>query len=226
MAACTKNKFEVPHPRGVPVFQARVRGPKSPSKLFLSPLLCVLPASTACRNQDFPQYPPNYREYAYITNGDSGTVTVLDAVNVRVDREIPVGQNPVAVSASPTRSEVYVVNSGTETSSGSISVIDAEKNTVAATISLHRKPVSIDLNAAGTRAYITNSEANSVSVIDLKARQEIAQIGAGEEPVAARIAPNGNTLVVANRRGNSVSIIDVAARIVRSILDGCPGADD
>src|ERR1700678_945665 len=197
-----------------------------PSKLILLTAFLSLLALTACSKPDFPQYPANYREYAYVTNGDSGTVTVLDVVNVRVDREIPVGQNPVAVAASPTRNEVYVVNSGTETSSGSISVIDAEKNTVAATISLHRKPVSIDLNAAGTRAYITNSEANSVSVIDLKARQEIAQIGAGEEPVAARIAPNGNTLVVANRRGNSVSIIDVAARIVRSILDGCPGADD
>src|SRR5580658_8506734 len=182
-----------------------------------------IPAFTACGKPDFPQFPANYREYAYITNGESATVTVLDVVNVRIDRELSVGMNPVAVAASPTRNEVYVVNSGLETGIGSISVIDAEKNTVAATIPLHRKPVSIDLNTAGTRAYITNSESNSVSVIDLKARQEIAQIGAGEEPVAARIAPNGNTLVVANRRGNSVSIIDVAARTVRSIFDGCPG---
>ena len=67
---------------------------------------------TGCRPHDFPQYPPNYREYAYVTNGGSGTVTVLDVVNVRLDRELPVGQNPVAVAASPTRNEVYVVNSG------------------------------------------------------------------------------------------------------------------
>src|ERR1700678_2743963 len=132
MAACSKNKFEVPDPRGIPVFRAGAGGPGSRSKLFLPPLICSLAALTACRNQDFPQYPPNYREYAYITNGDSGTVTVLDAVNVRVDREIPVGQNPVAVSASPTRSEGYVVNSGAESGQGAISVIDAEKNSVAA----------------------------------------------------------------------------------------------
>jgi YVTN family beta-propeller protein len=189
------------------------------------PLIALL-ALTACGKPDFPQYPANYREYAYVTNGDNGTVTVLDVVNVRVDREIPAGQNPVAVAASPTRNEVYVVNSGTEASPGSISVIDAEKNAVAATIPLHRKPVSIDLNAAGTLAYVANSASNSVSVIDLKGRQEIAQIGAGEEPVAARISSDGNTLVVANRRGNSISIIDVAARTVRSIFAGCPGADD
>ncbi len=195
-------------------------------KLSLVTLLIGVLALTACRKQDFPQYPANFREYAYITNGDSGTVTVLDVVNVRVDREISVGQGPAAVTASPTRSEVYVVNSGLEGALGSISVIDAEKNTVATTIPLHRKPVSIDLNADGTLAYVANSGSNSISVVDLTSRREIAQIGTGEEPVAARITPDGKTLVVANQRGNSVSIIDAAARKVRSIFDNCPGAAD
>jgi YVTN family beta-propeller protein len=151
---------------------------------------------------------------------------VLDVANVRVDREIPVGENPVAVAASPTRAEVYVVNEGEISGHGSISVIDAEKNSVTATVALHRRPVSIDLNAAGTLAYVSNSESNSVSIVDLKARQEIAEIGAGEEPVAAKISPDGRSLVVANSRGNSVSVIDGAARRVRAIFDNCPGAAD
>jgi YVTN family beta-propeller protein len=181
-------------------------------------------AFIGCRPHDFPQYPPNYREYAYVTNGGSDTVTVLDVVNVRVDRELQVGRNPVAVAASPTRNEIYVVNSGVAGANGSISVIDAEHNTVAATISVRRQPVSIDLDAAGNLAYVANSGSNSVSVVDLKARREIAQIGAGEEPAAARIAPDGKTLVVANRRGNSVTLIDPASRRVRAVFEGCPGA--
>ena len=80
-------------------------------------LTAIFPALLAlsfagCRPHDFPQYPPNYREYVYVTNGGSDTVTVLDVVNVRVDRELPVGHDPVAVAASPTRNEIYVVNSG------------------------------------------------------------------------------------------------------------------
>jgi YVTN family beta-propeller protein len=197
----------------------------TPARLSSAALLVVL-ALTACRSHDFPQYPPNYREYAYVTNGGSNTVTVLDVVNARVDREIPVGQNPVAVAVSPSLPEAYVVNAGADNGQGSLSIIDVEKNTVSATIPLHREPASIDLNAAGTLAYVTNSGANSVSIIDLKSRQEIAQIGAGEEPVAARLTPDGKTLVVANRRGNSVSIIDVAGRSVRAIFDNCPGASD
>ena len=45
-------------------------------------------------------------------------MTVIDVVNVRVDRELPVGPNPVAVAPSPTRNEVYVVNSGSRRKPG------------------------------------------------------------------------------------------------------------
>lgn len=192
--------------------------------LFTFGLLAL--ALTGCQTSDFPQYPPNYREYAYVTNGGSGTVSVIDVVNVRLDRDLAVGQNPVAVTASATRNEVYVVNSGTRGDVGSISVIDAEHNTVVATIPLHRQPVSIDLDPAGNIAYVANSGSNSVSVVDLRARREIAQLGVGEEPVAARISPDSKTLVVANRRGNSVTVIDPATGHIRAVFEGCPGAAD
>ena len=78
----------------------------------------LAPLLTGCRKQDFPQYPASYREYVYVTNGQSGTLTVLDAVNLRLDREIRVGVNPVAVAANPTRNEVYVVNAGAESGAG------------------------------------------------------------------------------------------------------------
>jgi YVTN family beta-propeller protein len=183
-------------------------------------------ALTACRPHDFPQYPANYREYAYVTNGDSNTVTVLDVVNIRLDREIAVGQKPVAVAVSPTRNEVYVVNSGAASGLGSVSVINAENNTVAATIQLRRAPVSIEIDPAGDLAYIANSGSNTISVLDLKARREIAAIGVGEEPVATRLSPDGKTLAVANRKAGSVSLIDPAARQLRAVFDGCPGASD
>lgn len=191
-----------------------------PATLFALATLAL----SGCRPHDFPQYPPNYREYAYIANGGSGTVTILDVVNVRIDRELQVGQNPVAVAASPTRNEVYVVNSGLPTGYGSVSVIDAEHNTVVASIPVKRQPVSIDLDAAGNIAYVANSGSNSISVIDLRARRVIAEIGAGQQPVAARIAPDGKTLVVANRGANSVTIIDPKTGRVRSVFTDCPGA--
>jgi YVTN family beta-propeller protein len=212
----------------IPVpFQQVFDGRSLPCLTALGLLLLVL---TGCRTHDFPQYPPNYREYAYVTNGGSNTVTILDVVNVRLDRELAVGQNPVAVAVSPTRNEVYVVNSGSAGGQGSVSVVNAENNTVAATIQVHRQPASIEIDPKGELAYVANSGSNTISVLDLKARREIAQIGAGEEPAAARLSPDGKTLVVANRRGNSVSLIDPAARppapAVRAVFEGCPGANE
>jgi YVTN family beta-propeller protein len=193
---------------------------------------------SACRNHDFPEYPANYREFAYVANGGSNTVSIFDVVHVRLDREIQVGQNPTGVTANPKRNEVYVVNSGvtqgngvsgSNGANGSISVIDAEKNAVVATIPVHRQPYFIEVNARGDLAYVANSGSNSVSVIDLKTRREIAVAGAGEGPGLARVSPDGKTLVVTNRLGNSVSLFDLdQAGIprVRKVIEGCTGATD
>ncbi|HWE86439.1 MAG TPA: YncE family protein [Terracidiphilus sp.] len=192
------------------------------------PIIAILLAG--CRPHDFPQYPPNYREYAYVTNGESGTVTVLDVVNVRLDREIQVGADPVAVAPSPTRNEVYVVVAGSPGGQGTLAVINAESNQIAAAIPLHRQPVSVSVDAEGKLAYVANSGSNSVSVVDLVARREVALIGTGEQPAEANLSPDGRTLVVPNRGGNSVTIVGIAARPlddrVRAIFTGCPGAAD
>lgn len=199
---------------------------------FLALGSCLF-AVTSCRKHDFPEYPANYREYAYVTNGGSNTVSVFDVVNVRVDREIPVGLNPTGVTANPRRNEIYVVNSGSspsgEPGSGSISVIDSEKNVVVATIPVHRQPYFLDVDRDGDLAYVANAGSNSVSVIDLKARREIAVAGTGEGPGLARISPDGNSLVVTNRLGNSVSIFAAdghAVPRIRKVIEGCPGATD
>jgi YVTN family beta-propeller protein len=182
--------------------------------------------ATACRPKPFPSFPANYREYAYVTNSGSNTVSVYDIVNVRLDREIIVGEHPVAVAASPTRNEVYVVNSGSGYSNGSLSVLDATKNAVVATIPLRRAPVALTVSARGRFAWVANSASNSVSLIDLIDRREIAILPVGQQPADLRLSPDGLTLAVANRVSGSITLIDPAARTIRATLSGCPGASD
>lgn len=179
-----------------------------------------------CSKQGFPHYPAKLREYAYVTNGGSNTVTVLDVKNLRQDRVIAVGQNPVNVAVSPTRNEVYVVNSGAAGSNGSISVIDAETNRVTATIPVQQAPQFISVGPNGEHAYVANSGSNSVSVLDLKTRRQTAVIPVGQGPVETRISPDGDTLVVANSKSGSVTIIDPHTLKVRSTFGGCPKAGD
>jgi YVTN family beta-propeller protein len=173
----------------------------------------------------FPQLAENYREYAYVSNGGAGTVTVLDLVNFRADRTLRVGDEPSGLTANPVRNEVYVVN----TASGSVSVIDAEKNAVVATIPVHKQPYGISVDAKGARGYVANAGSNTVSVLDLVAHRELSTVGTGEQPGLAKIAPDGRSLVVSNRGSGSVSVYavsDAPTLRLRATFDGCPGATD
>jgi YVTN family beta-propeller protein len=187
-------------------------------------LLCT--ALAGCTRRHFPKYPSYYREYAYVINGGSNTVSVLDLVNMRPDRTIAVGANPSGIAINPARNEVYAVNTGNGTGNGTVSVIDAEKNSVATTIPVHREPYFIDVDAQGKRGYVANAGSNNVSVIDLANRRVIATIGVGEAPGLARISPDGGSLVVTNRASGSVSLVDPHTFKVRSVFSGCPQATD
>ncbi len=139
-----------------------------------------------CNRHHFPDYPANYREFAYVTDGASNTVAVLDLVYLRQDRVLQVGNNPTGISINPVRNEVYAVNSGSD----SVSVIDATQNKVVATIGVHRQPYAIDVAPDGKRAYVANSGANTVSVLDLEHHREIGTAATGEHPGIARISPD------------------------------------
>jgi YVTN family beta-propeller protein len=211
--------------------------------------LAVLLLPLGCRSH-FPDVPAGYREFAYVSNGASNTVSVLDLVYLRPDRTLLVGSQPTGMAVNPKRDEVYVVNTGTAMDTGSVSVIDTDANRVVATIPVHKLPYFIDVDAAGGRAYVANSGSNTVSVIDLDLRREIGVVGTGEQPGLARISRDMRSLVVTNRGGGSVSIFAVepyaaegavgaagqrvapkpAAKEqmphLRAVFTGCPGATD
>jgi YVTN family beta-propeller protein len=192
--------------------------------LFVSASLLAL---TACGRRGFPEYPANYHEFAYVSNGVANTVTVLDLVYLRRDRVLQVGRNPTGLATNPKRNEIYAVNTGSD----SVSVIDATTNTIAATIGVHHRPFFIAVAPDGHRAYVPNSASNTVSVVDLDRRREIATAATGEGPGVARVSPDNRTLVVTNQHAGSVSIysINESARhplTFRDSFSGCGGATE
>ncbi|MDP9052577.1 MAG: YncE family protein, partial [Acidobacteriota bacterium] len=154
----------------------------------LAAALALLLLPLGCHRGRFPDVPPGYREFAYVSNGGSNTVSVLDLVYMRQDRTLQVGTQPTGIAVNPKRNEVYVVNAGTASGNGSVSVIDTDSNRVVATIQVHKLPYLIDVDAAGHRAYVANSGSNTVSVIDLDHRREIAVAGTGFNKFLARIS--------------------------------------
>ena len=184
--------------------------------------------TVGCQHSAFPDVPPGYHEFAYISGGNN-TVAVLDLVNLRQERVVSVGQEPTGLAVNPVRNEVYAVN----TRSGTVSVIDAAVNQVVATISVRRKPYFLSVTRDGRRGYVADSGSNQVSVIDLVGRREVATASTGDQPGLARVSPDGRSVIVTNRGSGSISVFaaDPApesspALKLRGTFPGCPGATD
>jgi YVTN family beta-propeller protein len=71
-----------------------IASPRIPHRGFAVLLAGIALAAAGCATRGSSEYPANYREYAYVSNSGSNTVTVLDLVNMRQDRVIPVGTTP------------------------------------------------------------------------------------------------------------------------------------
>ena len=71
--------------------------------------------------------PLHANTFAYVTNNQSNTVSVIDtATNTVVGAPISVGSNPAGVAITPDSTRAYVANF----SSNTVSVIDTTTNTV------------------------------------------------------------------------------------------------
>ncbi|MCX9026096.1 MAG: PGF-pre-PGF domain-containing protein [Candidatus Methanoperedens sp.] len=156
--------------------------------------------------------------FAYITNGGSSNVSVIDTATNTVVASVPVGSLPGGVAVNPAGTLVYVANRG----SGTVSVIDTATNTVTATVNLGGTPSRVAVNPAGTRVYVTNSGTNNVSVIDTTTNNVIASVPAGNAPGGMAINPAGTLVYVVNYDSNldryNLSVIDTATNTVTATV--------
>ncbi len=121
--------------------------------------------------------------YAFVSNGGSHTVTVVDLATLETVATVPVGYGPSRIRAHPTRPEIYVVAAEADR----VDVIDARTHQVAARIEVGERPYSLDFSPDGRRAYVANWDSNTVSVIDCARRQVVGTVHVGRRPAMARV---------------------------------------
>ena len=204
-------------------------GPRRSRFKFVRPyaLLLALCLLSGCRSGSFPEYSPDYREYAYITNSGGNTVSVLDLVHMRGQAVLAVDPHPVALAVSRTRNEVYVLSQGQPGARGSVAIIDAETNRVVRAMPVGKNPSALVLDASDERLYVANAGSNTVSILDLRARRVVGVLGTGEQPGAVAVSPDNTTLAVANTHAGSVSLYEIGESSpprMRASFAGCPGA--
>src|SRR6218665_1103065 len=151
---------------------------------------------------------------AYVTNYNSGSVSVIDTVTGTVTKTITVGSYPVGGAVTPDGSTVYVTNRA----SGSVSRIDTATGTVTKTITVGGQPGGVVVTPDGSTVYVTNRASGSVSVIDTATGTVTKTITVGTNPVGVAVAPDGSTVYVTTQGSDSVSVIDRATGTVTKTI--------
>ncbi len=169
--------------------------------------------------------------YAYVTNWNNNTVSVINTSTNAVIKTISagIGFNPYGIAITPNGNYAYVTNSNNET----VSVINTTTNAVINIITVGFGPLGVAIAPSGNYAYVANSNNNTVSVINTTTNAVIKTIsvgvgsgpygsaGVGSGPDGIAITPNGNYAYVANLYNNTVSVINTSTnRIVDTIAVG------
>jgi YVTN family beta-propeller protein len=84
-------------------------------------------------------------KWAYVTNGISGTVSVVDLTQFQVVETIKVGTEPRGCALTPSGALLYVANH----TEGSVSIVNTTSSTVVGTVLIGRNPTAIAITNDG-----------------------------------------------------------------------------
>lgn len=156
----------------------------------------------------------------FVATGASyyGSVLVFDLFSGTPRTKIDVGNNPIAMEASPTKNEIYVANYN----SGTISVINTESLSVTNTIKAGVQPTCMAISPDGGKLYVTLSGSDSVGVIDVNQGIMTNAIPVGKNPMGIAMSSDGRKIFVANNKSGTLSVIDTRADMVIQTTTALP----
>jgi len=161
----------------------------------------------------------------YFADAGDSQVGVINAATLSsknynpAETDINVGLFPQALAVSPDGSQVWVADTGPQTSPSSpsgVDVIDTATNKVTAKLRLTGVPSQVTFSPDGTRAYVASS--NGLWVYSTQNRRVIGQIGGLGIPRGIAVSPDGKTVYVTDTTGNSVKVIDAATDRVKATI--------
>ena len=136
-------------------------------------------------------------ETAYVTNLDSGTISVVDVTTRAVTDTIVVSApsetavNDLAIS--PDGSTLYTLSFDND----ALYVIDAATHAIVDTVAMGDKPQYLLMSPDGTKLYVSINNEDRVAVVDTQTRSVLTSIPADNAPGHLAFSPDGSRLYVA-----------------------------
>ncbi|HEY2521498.1 MAG TPA: hypothetical protein VGJ19_15400 [Streptosporangiaceae bacterium] len=164
----------------------------------------------------------------YFADTGNSTVAVIDASKIDPSNHNPdetpinVGLNPQDLAVSPDGSQVWVAETGPQTSASSpsaVSVISTATDKVTARWTLPGAPAQIRFSPSGTRVYV--AAAGGVAVYSTATRKPAGFIRGLGDPRGLAVSPDGKSLYVTGTESNQLYVISTATdRVTRAIKVG------
>ncbi len=168
-----------------------------------------------------PAPPPAVR--VYVTNEQSGDLTVINGDTQAVMATAPLGKRPRGIQASPDGKSLYVALSGSppagpgvdpktlpppDRNADGIGEVDADTYKLKRIIHAGADPEQLAVSADGTRLYVANEDTETLSVVDVASGKVVAAVKVGEEPEGVTIRPDGKVVYVTSEGDGAVFAID------------------
>ncbi len=152
---------------------------------------------------------------AYILNGGSNNISVINTTTNKVVSTIQGISNPFGAMLSPDGSRLYVTSNG----SNSISVINTLTNALVGTIPAGKNPLGIAVSPDGSLLYVTYGEDDTIiSVISTISNTVIATIQSVLYNYGITVSPDGSLIYVVNDNSNTVSVINAATYVLTATI--------
>jgi YVTN family beta-propeller protein len=159
----------------------------------------------------------------YVSNEDSGEITVVDPSAGRVLQRLRVGKRPRGIKLAPDGKLLYVALSGSpaagpgvdesklpppDRAADGIGVVDLSTFKLLRILPGGQDPEAFDLSPDGRTLVISNEETAEVTVLDAATGKTTRRIPVGREPEGVTFRPDGKFVYVTCEGDSEVVAID------------------
>ena len=161
---------------------------------------------------------------AFVTNMQSGTVSVLDLPGMAKIADLPAGTEPEGLAITPDGKTVWVA----DRLGDRLRVFDAQSLAQVAIIETGKFPIRVAISPDGSTAITSNLGDGALGLFDVATRKPKGEIRvsgtADSRQVTMLFSPDGQRLYVAETGPDNIAEVDMAAgRVIRRFEAGVDG---
>lgn len=207
---------------------------------LIAPLLCLAcrgtSGSIAPGSAPAGGSPVSSSQMIYVSDEESGEITIIDGSTDSVVATLPVGKRPRGIQVSRDGKLLYVAVSGNpsappgtdesklpppDRSADGIAVIDLASRTLVRTLPTGEDPESFDCSADGKTLYVSNEDAAKMSIVDLLSGRVTGTVPVGGEPEGVRLRPDGKVVYITSEEENEVAAIALPGnKVIATVKTG------